>query len=273
MSRLDVWYAKIEADDIVNRWARTADPARLKGLQRTLDKGRRKTSAGAVSRYTTTGPDGLQIISNPPFVEPISQLVGVDRKELRAHVEQIMSEYAQTLPDDLRALIDGYHVVDAGLKVVGVGSVGTRCWIALLVGNDDSSDDLVLQFKEASASVLESVAPASRYPHHGQRVVEGQRLMQSASDMLLGWVRITGFDGVDRDYYVRQMWDWKTAPDLETMDPPDDGGVRPGVRVDAGPCARPQRQPLRAGRVPRVRAYLHPCHAGLRRLVRRPEPA
>jgi uncharacterized protein (DUF2252 family) len=219
MSRLDVWYAKIEADDIVNRWARTADPARLKGLQRTLEKGRRKTSAGAVSRYSTTGPDGrLQIVSNPPFVEPISDLVGVDRSELRAHIEQIMAEYARSLPDDLKVLIDGYHVVDGGLKVVGVGSVGTRCWIALLVGNDDSSDDLVLQFKEANESVLESVAPASLYPHHGQRVVEGQRLMQSASDMLLGWVRITGFDGIDRDYYVRQMWDWKTAPDLETMD-------------------------------------------------------
>jgi uncharacterized protein (DUF2252 family) len=219
MSRLDVWYARIQAEDIVNRWVGSAHPDRIASFQRTLAKGRRKTSAGAVSRYTTRGPDGeLHIISDPPFVEPIGQLVGMDQTDVRSAVEGILAQYRKSLSDDLQVLLDGYRVVDAARKVVGVGSVGTRCWIALLVGKDDPSDDLVLQMKEANASVLESVAPPSSYENHGRRVVEGQRLMQASSDMLLGWTRVPGIDGVWRDFYVRQMWDWKTSPDLEAMD-------------------------------------------------------
>jgi uncharacterized protein (DUF2252 family) len=219
MPRLDVWYARIQAEDILSRWAGSVDPARVASFQRTLAKGRKKTSARAVSRYTTMGPDGgLRVISDPPFVEPIGELAGMDEAQVRAWVEGILAEYRTTLPDDLKVLLDGYRVVDAARKVVGVGSVGTRCWIALLVGKNDSSDDLVLQFKEATASVLETVTEPSGYDNHGRRVVEGQRLMQSASDMLLGWTRVQGLDGVWRDFYVRQMWDWKTSADLETMD-------------------------------------------------------
>jgi uncharacterized protein (DUF2252 family) len=220
MSRLDVWYARIQVEDILIRWVGSVDAARIESFQRTLAKGRKKTSARAVSRYTTQGPDGdLQIISDPPFVEPISQLAGMGAVEVRSAVEGILSEYRASLPDDLKVLIDGYRVVDAARKVVGVGSVGTRCWIALLVGRNDPSDDLVLQFKEANASVLESVTAPSVYKNHGQRVVEGQRLMQASGDVLLGWTRVPGVDGVWRDFYVRQMWDWKTSADLETMDP------------------------------------------------------
>ena len=219
MHRLDVWYARIQAEDILSRWAGSVDPARVESFRRTLAKGRKKTSARAVSRYTTTGPDGeLQVISDPPFIEPISELSGKGEAEVRAAVEAILAEYRTSLPDDLRVLLDGYRVVDAARKVVGVGSVGTRCWIALLVGKDDPSDDLVLQFKEANASVLESVTEPSGYDNHGRRVVEGQRLMQSASDLLLGWTRVQGMDGLWRDFYVRQMWDWKTSADLESMD-------------------------------------------------------
>lgn len=220
MPRLDVWYARIQAEDILRRWPGSVDPARVKSFQRVLAKGRKKTSARAMSRYTTTGPDGeLQVISDPPFVEPISTLAGLAEADVRAWVETIVAEYRTSLPDDLKVLLDGYRVVDAARKVVGVGSVGTRCWIALLVGKHDPADDLVLQFKEASGSVLESVTQASEYGNHGRRVVEGQRLMQSASDMLLGWTRVKGVDGVERDFYVRQMWDWKTSADLDTMDP------------------------------------------------------
>ena len=163
MSRLDVWYARIQVEDILSRWVGSVDPARIESFQRTLAKGRKKTSARAVSRYTTLGPEGdLQIISDPPFVEPISQFAGMGEVEVRSAVEGILDEYRASLPDDLKVLIDGYRVVDAARKVVGVGSVGTRCWIALLVGRDDPTDDLVLQFKEANASVLESVgSPAS----------------------------------------------------------------------------------------------------------------
>ena len=219
MPQLDVWYARIQAEDILTRWAGSVDPARVESFQRTLAKGRKKTSARAVSRYTTTGPDGqLRVISDPPFVEPISELTDMEEAQVRTWVEGILAEYRSTLPDGLKVLLDGYRVVDAARKIVGVGSVGTRCWIALLVGKNDPSDDLVLQFKEATASVLEPVTEPSRYDNHGQRVVEGQRLMQSASDMLLGWTRVEGLDGVRRDFYVRQMWDWKTSADLETMD-------------------------------------------------------
>jgi uncharacterized protein (DUF2252 family) len=219
MPRLDVWYARIQAEDILSRWAGAVDPAHVEAFQRNLAKGRKKTSARAVSRYTTMGPDGeLRVISDPPFVEPISELADVDADQIRAWVEGVLAEYRTTLPDDLKVLLDGYRVADAARKVVGVGSVGTRCWIALLVGKNDPSDDLVLQFKEANASVLEPVTEPSAYDHHGRRVVEGQRLMQSASDLLLGWTRVEGLDGVRRDFYVRQMWDWKTSADLETMD-------------------------------------------------------
>ena len=219
MTRLDVWYARMQAEDILNRWFGQADDARIASFQKVLAKGRKKTSAGAASRYTTQGPDGdLRVISDPPFVEPISELSGMDEATVRSFIENVLSEYRKSLPDYLKVLLDGYRVADAGRKVVGVGSVGTRCWIALLVGRDDPRDDLVLQFKQAGESVLEAVAPGSAYGNHGQRVVEGQRLMQASSDMLLGWTTVTSLDGIPRDYYVRQMWDWKTSPDLDSMD-------------------------------------------------------
>ena len=115
-------------------------------------------------------------------------------------------------------MLESYRLVDFARKVVGVGSVGTRCWIALLLGRDDA-DPLFLQIKEADASVLEPHSGTSEFTTHGQRVVEGQRLLQAASDILLSWASTTGLDGVDRDFYVRQMWDWKISADLETMTP------------------------------------------------------
>jgi uncharacterized protein (DUF2252 family) len=125
--------------------------------------------------------------------------------------------YGKTLPDDRRHLLEQFRLVHVARKVVGVGSVGTRTWIALLLGRDDR-DPLFLQFKEAQASVLEAYAGKSRFAEHGKRVVEGQRLMQAASDILLGWERMPeGMDGESHDYYVRQLWDWKLSADLETM--------------------------------------------------------
>ncbi len=218
-ARLDVWYARIEAADILKRWGAAADPARVEAFQRRMDKARGRTSQRAVSRYTTVGDDGqLHVISQPPVIQPITELVDGTAETLRELARQVFGHYRSTLADDRGVLLAGYRIVDIGRKVVGVGSVGTRCWIVLLVAIDDEGDDLVLQVKEAGPSVLESVAAASQYPNHGQRVVEGQRLMQAASDPLLGWATVPGLDGVTRDYYVRQMWDWKTSADLETMD-------------------------------------------------------
>jgi uncharacterized protein (DUF2252 family) len=251
MTRLDVWYARMQAEDILNRWVGQADDAHIASFQKVLAKGRKKTSARAASRYTTEGPDGeLQVISDPPFVEPISELAGWDEAQVRSFIEDVLAQYRTSLPDYLKVLLDGYRVADAGRKVVGVGSVGTRCWIALLVGRDDSRDDLVLQFKQASASVLEDVAPASAYTNHGQRVVEGQRLMQASSDMLLGWTTVTSLDGVTRDYYVRQMWDWKTSPDLDAM---DHQSMRVYARVCGWTLARAH---ARSGNRHAISAYL-----------------
>jgi uncharacterized protein (DUF2252 family) len=217
--RLDVWYARIEADDILRRWGSSVDPARVEAFQKRLDKARGRTSRRAVSRYTAVRPDGeLRIVSQPPVLVPLSELVDQQAVNIRELGTQVLEAYRQTLSDDRRMLLSGYRVVDIARKVVGVGSVGTRCWIVLMVAVDDEGDDLVLQVKEAGPSVLEAISAPSDYPQHGQRVVEGQRLMQAASDPLLGWTSVVGLDGVSRDYYVRQMWDWKTSADLETMD-------------------------------------------------------
>lgn len=220
MGRLSVWYARIQAQDIVTRWGADLPASRVEAFQRRIEKGQRKTSSRAVSRYSRVGEDGqLQLVSQPPFVVPLDELLaGSSQVEVRALADQIMADYAATLPDDRQQLLRGYRPVDVARKVVGVGSVGTRCWITLMVATDDDGDDIVLQLKEAGPSVLESVAAGSQYANHGQRVVEGQRLMQAASDLLLGWTRAQGPDGHERDYYVRQMWDWKTTVDLETID-------------------------------------------------------
>jgi uncharacterized protein (DUF2252 family) len=132
---------------------------------------------------------------------------------------EVLQGYRASLSDDRRNVVDRFELVDIAHKTVGVGSVGTRCWIALLVGRDES-DPLVLQVKEAGPSVLEPYLGASSYANHGQRVVEGQRFMQATSDIFLGWVRNPqAVDGGSRDFYVRQLWDWKTSVDLETIPP------------------------------------------------------
>jgi uncharacterized protein (DUF2252 family) len=127
--------------------------------------------------------------------------------------------YRRTLSGDRRRLLERFRYVDAARKVVGVGSVGTRAWIVLLLGRNDE-DPLFLQAKEAQPSVLEPYLGKSRFTSHGQRVVEGQRLVQSASDILLGWVAAVGLDGVKRDFYIRQLRDWKGSWPPEGMAPP-----------------------------------------------------
>jgi hypothetical protein len=152
-------------------------------------------------------------------------------KETPADIDTVVREalagYAASLVDDRRAILDRYRPIDVAIKVVGVGSVGTRCLIVLLEGRD-RTDPLFLQVKEASASVLEEFLPKSTYPNHGQRVVEGQRLMQAASDIFLGWT--TGRAG--RQFYVRQLRDWKTSLDLEKVTVPSSSATPRSV---AGP--------------------------------------
>ena len=152
---------------------------------------------------------------------PLDELfAGTDLDAAHALVAAFFDRYLASLPDDKQHLLRGYRLVGTARKVVGVGSVGTRCWILLLVGQDDSLDDLVLQIKEAVPSVLEPYLGASAYSTHGRRVVEGQRLMQAASDMLLGWEQSANPAGETYDYYVyyvRQMWDGKASADLGAL--------------------------------------------------------
>jgi len=151
---------------------------------------------------------------------PIDELVAdLPVAEVKAELTTLFRKYRSSLQRDRRKLLEGYRMVDLARKVVGVGSVGTRAWIVLLLGRD-ADDPLFLQVKEAETSVLEAHLGRSKFKNHGQRVVEGQRLMQSASDIFLGWIRATQtLDGVTRDYYVRQLWDWKVSVDLEAVLP------------------------------------------------------
>jgi uncharacterized protein (DUF2252 family) len=141
-----------------------------------------------------------------------------DAQQLREQLRRAFGEYRQSLEPARRHLVEEFEVVDVARKVVGVGSVGTECWIALLLGRDQN-DPLFVQMKEADASVLEPYVAKSAYANHGKRVVEGQRFMQSASDILLGWARIAHPDGTTRDFYVRQLWDGKFSPQIDLMEP------------------------------------------------------
>jgi uncharacterized protein (DUF2252 family) len=220
MSRLDVWYARLDADELVGRWGDMVGAATLKRFNKTLKKARRRTGSRAFSRYTTMAPDGsLRPLRHPPLVVPLEDLLqGQDLSVAQGVLSDAYGRYLDSLSDDKRYLLSGYRVVGMARKVVGVGSVGTRCWIVLLVGRHDDLDDLVLQIKEADSSVLEPYLGRSAYDNHGRRVVEGQRLLQAASDSLLGWNRATNLDGETNDFYVRQMWDGKVSADLVALD-------------------------------------------------------
>ena len=160
-----------------------------------------------------------RIVSDPPLIVPIEELVtGVDQADLDDFVRGAIRTYRRSLTADRRRLLERYRYVHAARKVVGVGSVGTRAWILLLLGRD-GNDPLFLQLKEAQASVLEPFLGKSSYGKHGQRVVEGQRLLQAAGDIMLGWIRLTALDGVSRDFYMRQLWDGKGSSVVEVMDP------------------------------------------------------
>ena len=149
---------------------------------------------------------------------PIEDVAGDQADRLHEFLHGVIRSYRRTLAGDRRKLLERYRYVHAARKVVGVGSVGTRAWICLLLGRDDD-DPLFLQFKEAQPSVLEPFLGRSEFANSGQRVVEGQRLTQAASDIMLGWIKVEGIDGVKRDFYVRQLWDAKMSAVVELMEP------------------------------------------------------
>ncbi|MEU5998827.1 MULTISPECIES: DUF2252 domain-containing protein [unclassified Streptomyces] len=219
MRTLDVWYSRIDADDLYATMSARLDARARRRVSRTLSKARTRDHLQALEKLARVVDGRLRITADPPLVTPLDELLpGVERKQLEDQLRELVDRYALTLPADRRALLAQYRVVDMARKVVGVGSVGTRCWIILLLGRDDS-DPLMLQAKEAQASVLAEFAGASSHLNQGERVVAGQRLMQATSDMFLGWERVEGLDGRERDFYLRQLRDWKAIPQAELMTP------------------------------------------------------
>jgi len=221
MRTFNVWYAQLDLERLLATYADQVGPKDLARFEKNLARWQTKDSTKALARLTALVDGEPRIVGEPPLIVPLRDLAGdVDRdsEEVREALRGIMRSYRRSLPRDRRKLLERFRFVDAARKVVGVGSVGTRAWVVLLLGRD-GEDPLFLQAKEAQASVLEPFLGKSEFANHGQRVVEGQRMMQAASDIMLGWDRVVGLDGLERDFYVRQLWDWKASAELELMGP------------------------------------------------------
>jgi uncharacterized protein (DUF2252 family) len=213
---LDVWYARLDAQTMVDRLRTAHDPKLVKGLRRTVAKAHSNDGLRALATLTHSVDGEPRIVSEPPLIVPLAEL---GTKSAERLLGQVVAGYRRSLAADRRALFGRYRYVDLARKVVGIGSVGTQCWIVLLLGRD-GRDPLFLQVKEARASVLEPFLGPATLASHSRRVVEGQRLMQASSDIFLGWTRGDDPDLDDpRDYYVRQLRDWKVSLDVETILP------------------------------------------------------
>ncbi len=225
MHELDVWYARADVDELTDTLAAQFKKSQLKMIDKTLTKARGRTSMRELGKLTEEVDGRRRIVSDPPLIVPVADLLSDDeRADFEVTMRDLISGYRGTLQDDRRVLLDAFDVVDMARKVVGVGSVGTRCWIVLLQGLD-GDDPLFLQVKEAQRSVIAEYggigagvggAPGG---NQGERVVNGQRLMQAVSDIFLGWQSADNVDGQRRDFYVRQLADWKGSASIEEMDP------------------------------------------------------
>ena len=222
MTHLEVWYTRADVDE-----ARAEIDAQLtargrKTVDKSMAQARTRDSMQAVAKLTRVVEGRPRILSDPPLLVPAAELIpdDADREMFAAQMTRLIAGYRRTLETDRRYLLEQFEFCDLARKVVGVGSVGTRCWIVLMLGRDHG-DPLFLQVKEAERSVLSRFVGASKHANQGQRVVAGQRLMQASSDIFLGWQRIeAGLDGQARDFYVRQLRDWKFSLDVPAMRPP-----------------------------------------------------
>jgi hypothetical protein len=260
MGTMDIWYAHLDEAELMQRIRDAAATSAKKKAkkeairaEKTLRKGaakaRTRDSLQALSKLGERVDGQYRIVSQPPIVVPARELAatyGLSREEIERGLHQQFRAYRATLRDDQRQLLERFQLVDIARKVVGVGSVGTRAFIALLQGRDQQ-DPLFLQVKEATRSVLEGHLPKSRYRQHGERVVYGQRMMQAASDIYLGWTK--GLD-VNRHFYWRQLRDMKASADVEAMTPV-------GLRIYAGMCGWTlARAHARSGDPVAIAAYL-----------------
>jgi len=219
MDSLEVWYAHADIARIQAIAETRLAQRERKVLARNIAKAHTKDNLGALGRFASVGDGEPRLKAEPPLVVPIRDLVGSAKEHdaIEKQLRGIVMAYSETLPTERRVLLDRYRLVDMARKVVGVGSVGTRSWMMLLL--EDDVNPLFLQAKEAGPSVLEAFAGPSEFDNAGQRVVVGQRLMQAVGDIFLGWVRVDGFDGRSRDFYVRQLRDWKGSAEIESMVP------------------------------------------------------
>ena len=219
MGNLELWHTRMEVDKAAELLDPKRDADAIKRLNKMEAKAYTKDSLRDFAKLTHLVDGEPRIISAPPLIVPMEELVeGVEHQQINELMSRLLAEYRGTLLNDRRHLLEQYRMVHVARKVVGVGSVGTRVWILLLLGRDDN-DPLFLQVKEAGQSVLEPLTGPSEYASAGQRVIAGQRLMQAAPDILIGWQNATGYDGVEREFYLRQLKDWKVSAKVETMTP------------------------------------------------------
>lgn len=226
---LAVWYSRLEVEALLDTVRTQIAPARVKAFNRQSAKFASRDSMQAFAKLTRQTDDGPRFRSEPPLIVPVDELLETDWEWVASVADRFLSHYLRSLPDDRRDLVQQYRFVDLARKVVGVGSVGTRAWIVLLLGRD-GTDPLILQWKEAQASVLEPYLGHSTFESHGRRVVAGQQLMQASTDIFLGWYHGHGIDGQPRDFYVRQLRDGKGSVDVSTLLPI-------GMRVYGEVCA------------------------------------
>jgi uncharacterized protein (DUF2252 family) len=248
MRNLDVWYARLDEETLMPL-LRSLGAKAAKRAERGAAKARAKDSMRALDRLTHRVGGELRIVSRPPLIVPIEEMLPAEEVQgVVGLIQGVLDRYAASLKGDRRHLLGSYRLRHIAHKVVGVGSVGTRAWIVLLTGHDDE-DPLFLQAKEAQASVLEPYAGKSRYDNHGRRVVEGQWLMQAASDSFLGWCTADRGEG-ERDFYVRQLWDGKGSVEVESLAP---GGLEAYAQVCGWTLARAH---ARSGDAVAIGAYL-----------------
>jgi uncharacterized protein (DUF2252 family) len=226
---MDVWYAHLDIEQAVGAFRSQLKKKRFKATRELLGKAHTSDSTKALDKLTTVAAGRRQIISDPPMIAPIEQVYGdIEADVIYDEIRTVLSKYGRTLQSDRRHLLGQFSLVQVARKVVGVGSVGTRAWI-VLADAGEGMEPLFLQAKEAQPSVLAEYCGRSQHSNEGERVVAGQHLMQAESDIFLGWTRATGPDGIDRDFYVRQLKDWKLSAPIEQMIPS-------GMAVYAGLC-------------------------------------
>ncbi|WP_405529461.1 DUF2252 domain-containing protein [Streptomyces canus] len=219
LGNLDVWYTSFDADELARQFAPVLSSGQRDRWEHTREKARAHSTLQVFDKLTHVIDGRRQIAPDPPLLVRLQDLLpDAERGRLEQEISRLIERYGQTLQTDRRFLLESYRLADIARKVVGVGSVGTRCWIILMLGKDDE-DPLFLQAKEADESVLAPYVGGSAFSTQGERVVAGQRLMQATSDIFLGWERVTGMDGKRRDFYIRQLRDWKGIAVAENMSP------------------------------------------------------